>query len=80
MSSARSWAIAASSEVTLLATSATCWVTSCACCCMDNRVPRPPPASSPSVAAYTAAGIFSSIVAVDWDGWFGSLLAFSAET
>ena len=68
------------SEATRLATSATCWVTSCACCWSDSCVPRPLPASSLSVAAYTAAGIFSSTVAVDWAGWFGSLRAFSDET
>src|SRR6185312_5157750 len=45
----RSWAIAAWSEATLLPTSATCWVTSCACCDSESWVPSPPPDSAASV-------------------------------
>ena len=51
-SSARSCAIAASSEVTRLPTSATCCVTSCACWDSDSWVPSPAPDSVARVAWY----------------------------
>ena len=50
LSSARSWLMAAWSEATRLAVSATCWVTSCACCASDSWVPSPLPVSAASVA------------------------------
>ena len=50
LSSARSWLMAASSDVTWLPTSATCWVTSCACCRRESWVPSPVPVSLASVA------------------------------
>src|SRR6266567_2873053 len=65
-SSARSWAMAASSEVTWLFTSATRWVTSWACCHRDSWVPRRL-ASWPSVPEYDATGIFSCTLAVASD-------------
>ena len=52
------------SEVTWLATSATCWVTSCACCCRDSRTPTPAPDRLASVCWYTVTGTLNVTVAV----------------
>ncbi len=80
LSKVRSCAIAASSEVTRLPTSATCWVTSWACCASESWVPSPPPDSAASVVAYWATGILNVTVAVAWLGCPEPEAAFSVDT
>jgi hypothetical protein len=59
LSSARSCLIAATAEVTRLFTSATCWVTSCACWPKEIRLPSWA-VSLVSVVVYAGTGILSS--------------------